>query len=490
MLYHDAENYDEFILDYDAQSCVVNKRVGYNADETTYVLDNPKTIEYEYPRIELTDGDYAIEVLSYSNVYLFVRLMAQNIYTTQFATKAELNSEISQTAEEIGLSVDKKLTNYSTTTQMNSAISVKANEITSSVSETYETKTNATTNYSKLTQTANSLQSQISVNDTDISTIKQSVNEVNIEVGKKYNTSDFTNAKITAKINDGTSSVLINANKINLSGYLTISSASNTYATKSGLSGGTTTINGNCITTGTIDASKVTVKNLNASNITSGTISASKISGGSLNLTGTSTTITSTNFSVDKNGNITANSGTIGGFSISGHKLKSTNNTAGISSSTHDGNPVFWAGYGDPYLTDDWINIIPFYVTNRGHLKATNATISGIITATSGTFDNCTIKNTCSVPASTITGVLASGNIPNISANKITSGTLSGITISGGKINASSISAMTVSSDIVTVNNSITGHYEIGDYKGKSTTVTTTDGKTLQFVGGILVSVS
>lgn len=217
LLYYDAENYDEFILDYDAQSCEVNKRVRYNADGTTYVLDSVQTIEYDFPKIELTDGDYTVELLGYHNAYLFVRLMAQNMYTTQWATKAELNSEISQTTQEINLSVDKKLTSYPTTTQMNSTISVKANEITSSVSETYETKSNATTNYSKLTQTANSLQSQISANDTDISTIKQSVNEVNIEVGKKYNTSDFTNAKITAKINDGTSSVKINANKIELS---------------------------------------------------------------------------------------------------------------------------------------------------------------------------------------------------------------------------------------------------------------------------------
>lgn len=99
-------------------------------------------------------------------------------------------------------------------------------------------------------------------------------------------------------------------------GYLTITSASNTYATKSGLIQGTTTIDGGCITTGTIDASKVTVKNLDASKITTGTLSANRISGGSLDLTGKNTTITSTNFSVDKNGNITSTGGTIGGFTL------------------------------------------------------------------------------------------------------------------------------------------------------------------------------
>lgn len=136
LLYYDGENYDEFILDYDSQTCLVNKRVGYNADGTTYVLENEKTIEYEYPKIELTDGDYEISLIGYDNAYILVRLMAQNIYTTQFATRAEVNSEISQKADEIDLSVDKKLSNYSTTTQMNSAINqIKATKLATVVQE-------------------------------------------------------------------------------------------------------------------------------------------------------------------------------------------------------------------------------------------------------------------------------------------------------------------------------------------------------------------
>jgi phage minor structural protein len=135
VLYHDSQNYDEFILDYDGLSCVINKKVGWNADGTTYVLDNPTTKEYEYPHLEITDGDYEISLLGYDNVYMFIRLMAQNIYTTQFATKAEVNSEISQTTQAINLSVDKKLSNYSTTTEMNAQIEISANNINQSVSQ-------------------------------------------------------------------------------------------------------------------------------------------------------------------------------------------------------------------------------------------------------------------------------------------------------------------------------------------------------------------
>lgn len=150
LLYYDAENYDEFILDYEGQSCVVNKRVGYNADGTTYVLPSEQTIEYDYPQIELTDGDYTISLIGYQGGYLFARMMVKNIYTDQFATKAELNSAIRQTKDEIDLSVNQKLTNYSTTTEMNTAIDIKANQITTSVSETYETKNSASNNYNTL----------------------------------------------------------------------------------------------------------------------------------------------------------------------------------------------------------------------------------------------------------------------------------------------------------------------------------------------------
>ena len=136
LLYYDSEHYDEFILDYEGQTCMVNKRVGYNADGTTYVLDNERIIECdEYPRILLTEGDYKIQVLGYDTAYIFVRLMAQNIYTTQFYTKAETDSIINQTSQSIDLSVNAKLSNYSTTNELNAQLELKVdtNELVSEI---------------------------------------------------------------------------------------------------------------------------------------------------------------------------------------------------------------------------------------------------------------------------------------------------------------------------------------------------------------------
>lgn len=133
LLYYDSENYDEFILNYEGLSCVINKKCKWNADGTVGLLASTRTDEYTFPHIELTDGDYIVQVIQYSNAYIFARLMVQNYYTTQFATKAELNSEISQTKEEIDLSVNQTLSNYSTINEMNSAINLKANQINSEV---------------------------------------------------------------------------------------------------------------------------------------------------------------------------------------------------------------------------------------------------------------------------------------------------------------------------------------------------------------------
>ncbi len=281
LLYCDAENYDEFILDYDAQSCVVNKRVAYAEDGTTYLLEKPRTIEYEYPRIELEDGDYTVELLGYSNAYLFVRLMTQNIYTTQFATKAEVNSEISQTAQEIGLSVDKRLENYSTTTQMNAAINIKANEITSNVSEKLENYDTSSEVSSKIQQSANSITSAVS-----------STYETKTNANSKYATkNELTTAKTEIK--------------------QTTDSISSTVSKKVGNDEIISKINQSAETVG-IDANKI---ELSANDI------LNLLAGNTINLSSKNIVIASNNFNVDKNGTIECSNATMKDVKIEGGQI-------------------------------------------------------------------------------------------------------------------------------------------------------------------------
>ena len=258
LLYYNQDNYDEFYLDYDSQTCQVTKKCKYNADGTVGLLDNPTTTSYEYPTITLGAGDYVVKLLGYASGYLFVRMMVQNIYTTQFYTKAETNSLVSQTASEINATVSLKL-------------------------------------------------------DED----------------------EFTHASIVAKINDNTSQVQIEADKVNITAN------------------------------DVIDI----------------------IAGNTLNLTSKSIAISSTNFSVSTDGNITAKGGTIGGWNISVNALFTANNnyylgTTGITATiggTSRDNIIFKAGSN-------------FGVNSSGTLYASNAVLSNA--NVSGVISSSTISGT------------------------------------------------------------------------------------------------
>lgn len=190
-LYYLDGIYDEFVIDYENQQCYITHRIE-KVNGVKRLKEIETTEELPYPTIRLTEGDYTITIPYNLTTYIYARLMSKNLYTSQFATKVEVNSKITQTAQDITLSTDKKLENYSTTTEMNSAITVKANEITSSVSQTYETKESATKQYSN---------------------IKQTTDNITTEVGKKVG-----NDEIISKINQSAEAVSIDAKKINING--------------------------------------------------------------------------------------------------------------------------------------------------------------------------------------------------------------------------------------------------------------------------------
>lgn len=140
-------------------------------------------------------------------------------------------------------------------------------------------------------------------------------------------------------------------------------------------------------------------------------ISEGKISNGTTTLTADGK-ISATEANIS--GTITANYGKIAGYTINGQQLIGSDvGMCGSSGPAY----AFWAGSNDSTAA-------PFRVGHDGSLRATKADIEGKITATEGSFKNCTISNctvttSCSVPAETITGTLAQNNIPTLSADKI-----------------------------------------------------------------------
>lgn len=138
----------------------------------------------------------------------------------------------------------------------------------------------------------------------------------------------------------------------------------------------------------------------------------------------------------------TIQGGEIGGWKIAPNAIYNgnafTNDKTGISTGigNYGTDWAFWAGNGK------------FSVKQDGSMYASNANIAGTITATSGTFNNVTITDSCIVAGQSINGIIganASWNgtaiqndyIGNLNAGKLTSGTV-GVEYSYGTTNISS----------------------------------------------------
>lgn len=110
LLYYDANNYDELLVDYESYSTTITKRCEYNADGTVGLLAQPQTITTTFPStLQLSQGNYSVQLLGYNQAFLFVRLMVVNAYTAQYPTRIEMNSAIRQTADSIELEVSRKV---------------------------------------------------------------------------------------------------------------------------------------------------------------------------------------------------------------------------------------------------------------------------------------------------------------------------------------------------------------------------------------------
>ena len=117
---------DEYILN-NGQAQIIRR---INKDGT--IKDNETTEDLGEFHILLPKGNNTFEIKDFS-ASIYVKWAVQNEYTDIFATKAEMNSNIEQSSQQITLSVDKKLENYSTTIEMNSAITQTAESINSEV---------------------------------------------------------------------------------------------------------------------------------------------------------------------------------------------------------------------------------------------------------------------------------------------------------------------------------------------------------------------
>ena len=193
LYWYDENTYDEFELDYENRICKIIKRVACDDNDNKTILATPVVKDdYEYPTIELDGGRYEVYMEDFSGAHLMVRLMTNNVYTTQFPTKAELNSKILQTVDKIESDVNAKFTTKEETRELDSRFTQTMSEIKLEVSETYATKDDLNVAKAEFRVTTDGISS---------------------EVSKKVG-----NNEIISKINQSAESITINANKISLYG--------------------------------------------------------------------------------------------------------------------------------------------------------------------------------------------------------------------------------------------------------------------------------
>ena len=155
-----------------------------------------------------------IEIFSQVNMEKLLTITTEEItseVSAKYETKTDATSKLNTAksyADDVGTTAetnakgytDGQLVNYSTTTEMNSAITQKANEITSTVAETYSTKAETTTAKNEAIASANS------TTDDKLSSYS-TTSEMNTEIQQTASAINTRINKISTNINEETGEV-------------------------------------------------------------------------------------------------------------------------------------------------------------------------------------------------------------------------------------------------------------------------------------------
>lgn len=161
--------YDSLIITKDED--YVMRRLSLSEYHVLSVLDEPVKETIPGLNIELFEGDNYIYLADETGNKFYAEYLIKNEFNDIYVRVNEMNTAINQSAEQIELSVNQKLTGYSTTEEMKAAIALEAGKI-------------------------------------------------NQEVSKKVGEDEYTSAQILLMINGDESEAQINANKVNINGAI------------------------------------------------------------------------------------------------------------------------------------------------------------------------------------------------------------------------------------------------------------------------------
>lgn len=125
--------YDSLIITKDEDYVI--RRLHLSEYQVLTVLDEPIKEPLQDINIELFEGDNYIYLIDMAGNKFYAEYLVKNDLTDTFVSKAELNTAINQTSKEIELSVIQKLENYSTTEETKSLIKLLSDAISLEVSK-------------------------------------------------------------------------------------------------------------------------------------------------------------------------------------------------------------------------------------------------------------------------------------------------------------------------------------------------------------------
>lgn len=164
-----GDTYDSLVITKDED--YVMRRLKLTEFYVLEELETPKKEVITSLNIELFEGDNYIYLVDMVGNKFYAEYLIKNDFNDIYVTLNQMHSAINQSASEVEIAVNQKLTKYSTTEEMNAVIAAKSDEI-------------------------------------------------NLEVSKKVNDSELTGANISLRINNDTSEAKIKADKININGAI------------------------------------------------------------------------------------------------------------------------------------------------------------------------------------------------------------------------------------------------------------------------------
>ena len=190
--------YDEYILK-EGKAQVIRR---INIDGT--IKDKAVTESLGTVSIMLEEGNNTLTIKNYT-AEISAKWAIKSEYSEVFATNVKMDSEIKQTAQEIKLSVNKKLEDYSTTTEMNSEIKQTAQEIKLSVNEKLESYDTSIQVNSKLEETSSKISLETSGK---INTLEKNINaKIELKVDTK---------NLISEINASADKIALKGNRISI----------------------------------------------------------------------------------------------------------------------------------------------------------------------------------------------------------------------------------------------------------------------------------